>query len=391
MDNPKITVIIPVYNTADYLEECINSVVNQSFNEFEIICVNDGSTDSSLDILESYKSKDSRITIINQPNMGLGAARNVALKCAKGDYILFLDSDDYIAEEMLSDVYNLVQQKSLDLLFFKLINFDNDTRAESKANYFEMKFLNKMVGSTVFNWKDVKDRLFDLSVTAPGKLFKRDLIKDMEFPEDLIFEDTLFFMETFFKVKRAYFYDKHFYFRRIRSDSIMNSYYKNFPDCIPIYDRIGDYLKHVKLYDDFAVQLFDRKCKDIFTRFCKVPDDFKEEFYTIIKQNFSEFETSLLSEGTLESCNERSNVIFYSAVNSDSYREFELLVESFDLRKYCDRLKSENDKSEKRYEHKISELTSENEKYQREINVLKNSTSWKVTRIFRIVMRYFKK
>lgn len=279
MNNPKITVIIPVYNTSSYLNECMDSVLNQSFYDFEVICVNDGSTDSSFNILKNYKSKDSRVKIINQPNRGLGAARNIALKYARGDYILFIDSDDYIAGEMLFDVYELACHNSLDLLFFKILNFDNDTYEESKANYFEMKFINKKVGDTVFNWTNVKDRVFDFSVTAPGKLFKRDLIKNIEFPEDLIFEDTLFFMKTFFKVKRAYFYEKHLYFRRIRSDSIMNSYYKNFSDCIPIYDRIGDYLKHINLYDDFAVQLFDRKCKDIFTRFSMVPDDFKEEFY----------------------------------------------------------------------------------------------------------------
>ena len=93
---PKISVIIPVYNVEKYLRECLDSLLNQTFKDIEIICVNDGSTDGSLNILNEYASKDSRFIIINQNNQGLSAARNNGLNVAKGDYVAFLDSDDYI-------------------------------------------------------------------------------------------------------------------------------------------------------------------------------------------------------------------------------------------------------------------------------------------------------
>ena len=93
---PEISIIIPVYNVEKYLDECINSAVNQTFDDIEIICVNDGSTDGSLEIIEKHASKDKRIRIISQEHKGVGSARNAGLDAAKGKYIYFMDSDDYV-------------------------------------------------------------------------------------------------------------------------------------------------------------------------------------------------------------------------------------------------------------------------------------------------------
>ena len=92
----KISIIVPVYNTEPYLEQCLDSIINQTLEDIEIICVNDGSTDNSLSVLEEYASKDNRIKIINQENEGPGFARNNGLKSVNGEYVLFVDSDDWI-------------------------------------------------------------------------------------------------------------------------------------------------------------------------------------------------------------------------------------------------------------------------------------------------------
>ena len=92
----KVSVVIPVYNVEDYLRDCLDSIVNQTLKDIEIICINDGSTDNSLEILEHYKSKDERIKVISQENGGISAARNKGIDLASGDYISFIDSDDYI-------------------------------------------------------------------------------------------------------------------------------------------------------------------------------------------------------------------------------------------------------------------------------------------------------
>ena len=119
----KISVIIPVFNVELYLEECLDSVINQSLDDLEIICVNDGSTDSSLSILEKYAKMDDRVKIISQENQGQGSARNKGLSIAKGECIYFIDSDDKIELDTLKDCYDCVKKNDLDFVMFQLINY----------------------------------------------------------------------------------------------------------------------------------------------------------------------------------------------------------------------------------------------------------------------------
>ena len=107
---PKISVIIPVYNTAEYLEKCINCIILQTLSDIEVICINDGSTDNSLDILNTYAEKDKRIIIINQENAGQSVARNIGLDIAQGQYVYFVDSDDTIHEQTLEIMYRVADR-----------------------------------------------------------------------------------------------------------------------------------------------------------------------------------------------------------------------------------------------------------------------------------------
>lgn len=126
--NIKISVMVPVYNTSLYLEKCLRSIIEQSLVEIEIICVNDGSTDNSLEILEKLAKEDRRIIIINKKNGGLTTARNAALKIAKGEYCLNIDSDDWIEKDYLKDIYNRVKKDNLDIVITNMIvDFPSDT------------------------------------------------------------------------------------------------------------------------------------------------------------------------------------------------------------------------------------------------------------------------
>ncbi len=115
---PMVSVIIPVYNVEPYLRECMDSIVNQTLRDIEIICVNDGSTDGSLSILEEYRANDPRIAVISQDNKGLSAARNRGLSQARGKYIYFVDSDDYVALDTLKDVARLAEDHHVDAAVF---------------------------------------------------------------------------------------------------------------------------------------------------------------------------------------------------------------------------------------------------------------------------------
>ena len=289
----KVSVIIPVYNTQDFLKECIDSVVNQTLADIEIICINDGSSDSSLDMLEEYRKKDSRIRLISQSHIGVGVARNAALDIVRGEYILFLDSDDYLDLNSLEYLYNTSKDKNLDMLMFKITNFNNKTGKESTSPYFEMDFLEEIVGDEIFSWKDIKDCIFDVSVSITSKLFRKEMISDIRFPEGLIFEDNLFSIKTLLNAQRIYFSDRHLYHRRIHSNSITNSYHERFTDCMDIYDLIVDYIKEIGEYDEFHVQIFDKQCFDFFHRFRQLEDEYKNGFFIKLKDYFSNHKDTL--------------------------------------------------------------------------------------------------
>lgn len=356
---PKLSIIIPVYNTSEYLSECLDSVLNQSFDDIEVICIDDGSTDNSHDILKDYASRHDCLKVITQENQGLSSARNTGLNNSTGDYILFLDSDDFLCSDSLEKLYDLAKAESLDLILFKLINFDDETREKSHYAYFELEVLKDLVGENVFNYKDIKEKFFRIPVTSPGKLYKRGLIEDMRFPEGLIFEDNPFFIELIFKVKRAKVLDEYLYMRRLRQDSITNSYYSKFSDSVEIFNIIEGIIKKYGKYEDLKGQLFHRRCRDIFLRFSQVPDELKADFFNIIKKDFSSKYDGLKEDGTFEIASKRSLEIFNSAILCENYHEFELSVEVFDLKK------------------KISKLKKKNKRYKKEIDSLKNSKSKK--------------
>ena len=146
---------MPVYNTGKYLKKSINSVLNQTLNDIELICVNDGSTDNSLNILESYNDK--RIKLINQKNQGLGAARNKGLKNSNGEFIFFIDSDDYIAEDTLEKLYKNDILNDSDIVLYKMARFNWDN-IRYNAPIFDFDEINPEVdySNYTFNYKEIK-------------------------------------------------------------------------------------------------------------------------------------------------------------------------------------------------------------------------------------------
>ena len=132
----EISIIVPVYNVAEYLSECLESLINQSFTNTEIICINDGSTDDSLKILEKYSKSDDRIMIISQENRGLGSSRNVGLKNASGKYVFFMDSDDFLELDALELLYNNITSNDSDVVFYGAYKYiDGETTNYPMLNF----------------------------------------------------------------------------------------------------------------------------------------------------------------------------------------------------------------------------------------------------------------
>lgn len=228
MNNPLVSIIVPAYNVAKYLSCCLDSLILQTYANIEIIIVNDGSTDNSLEIALQYKKKDTRIILIDQQNCGVSESRNAALKCAKGDYILFVDADDWIDINTVQICIEQVEVEHVDVCFFAYQSeFPN--RSDIRTLYSENRiFIDKecrglqrrIIGP--INEELCKPQRLDSYGTIWAKLYRKEILKDLFF-EDLnkvgSAEDILFNCSVFLRVKKAIYINQPFYHYRRNNDT----------------------------------------------------------------------------------------------------------------------------------------------------------------------------
>lgn len=197
----KISIITPVYNSEKYLEQCIKSVLNQSFEDFEFILINDGSTDLSLEILKKFEAQDSRIKIFNSENKGQGAQRNYALSLSEGEYILFLDSDDWLNIGALEKIYDKFKKDNPDIIFFNAYRYIEKTK-QQKEYLFNDCFYSRFK-EEVFDKNNADDILFNINALA-FKAYKKDfLIKNnVKFSSLRFIEDNPFFIKAMLYAKK---------------------------------------------------------------------------------------------------------------------------------------------------------------------------------------------
>ncbi|MFR5731897.1 MAG: glycosyltransferase family 2 protein [Clostridium sp.] len=176
MKNIKVTVIMPVYNAAEYLRESLDCLTKQTLQDIEIICVDDGSTDESLCILEEYSKKDNRFMVLSQKNLHAGVARNNGIDHASGEYMIFLDADDLFELELLEKTYKQGIQQDADIVLFDADYFNTETGERLVQNHLLRTEL--LDGKEVFSRKDIPDRLFTITTTCPWtKLYSRKFIE----------------------------------------------------------------------------------------------------------------------------------------------------------------------------------------------------------------------
>src|SRR5690554_7749965 len=212
------SIIIPVYNSSVYLNNCIDSIVKQSYNDFELILIDDGSTDNSLSLCLNWQQKDDRIQVHRQENKGQGSARNVGLSRAKGKYILFIDSDDAISEDTLELNYRiLISEPNIDCLQFPIYmkygTQDAYLKKEEEQLYEASKsnIKNLLLVDNVISW------------IVCDKIFKKESIDRMFFREDIKYEDNYFMMEYIQKLNKFYLSEKGVYYYYHRTDSTTTS------------------------------------------------------------------------------------------------------------------------------------------------------------------------
>ena len=228
----KISIIVPIYNVADYLAKCLDSLLAQDLpqNEYEIIVVNDGSTDNSGDIAQQYADKYENITLINQENQGLSGARNTGIKHAKGEYIQFVDSDDFLEENVLGGLMKQVEEDNLDVLRFKYQN----VRINNKSNEYEVfkpyksdSFLFDNYSSCVTDGVTFLNERFGTACYAVMFIIRKIILENCIFKQGIYFEDTEWTPRMILKSKRIASSDTIVYNYLMREGSITKAVNKD--------------------------------------------------------------------------------------------------------------------------------------------------------------------
>ena len=214
-DNIKVSVIVPIYNVEEYLRECLDSLVKQTLKEIEVLMVNDGSTDSSGDIAAEYANKYNNFHLFNKSNEGQGAARNYAIPLVKGEYMAFLDSDDYVSEDAYEKLYRMSENGEREIII------GNVKRFNSKRIYNSSLHTN-VFKDNIKNTNIVKNPELIYDTTSCNKLFKLEFWKenDFKFPEGVLYEDIPVTIISHIKSKStAILTDIIYYWRKREGDN----------------------------------------------------------------------------------------------------------------------------------------------------------------------------
>lgn len=328
----KVSVVIPIYNVEAYLEDCLKSVLNQTLTDIEVICVNDGSTDKSLSILEKYAKEDKRMIVINQENAGHAVATNIGMTYATGEYLFLMDSDDIIEFNALELTYNKARENDVDFVIFKAINYNNAEEKYYETKSYTMKEVYNQVHDNVFSYEEVKDLIFMMSVTPWSKLYNRRFISENNiiFPEGLIFDDNIFFWEVLFNAKRIVFLNEFLFIRRFYSTSSTNNGDLRFLDSIKINKLIWDTFKKYDYFDYHKNHLYNNMVLSIYNRYTKIKDEYKNIFFQEMKKAYMTIlEDEDLFNDFMENVDDNNKKLFIQVLSTENSTDFELLRETY--------------------------------------------------------------
>ena len=287
---PKVSVIIPVYNVEKYLRECLDSVINQTLKDIEIICVNDGSTDSSLSILEEYAKKDKRIKIINKANSGYGHTMNVGIDNATGEYIGIVEPDDYIKLDMYETLYNKATEYDLDFIKADFYRFTGSGKDKvlfynhlDNTNTYYNKILNPQNDLNTFNF----------IMNSWSGIYKTDFINKNHIRHNetpgASYQDNGFYFQTFMYATKIYILNIPFYMNRRDNP---NSSIKNKNKVYAMkneYDYIRNILeKNENLKSKFLGIYWVKKYNNYMFTFNRIDKKFKKEFIKVFSKEFKE-------------------------------------------------------------------------------------------------------
>ena len=315
MDNDLISVVVPVYNVEKYLNKCVDSIINQTYKKLEIILVDDGSSDTSGEKCDEYLKKDSRIKVYHKKNGGLSDARNYGIDKANGKYIGFVDSDDFIKDDMYAKLYNAIKIYDADVSMCRVIDCYGEIPPIDNSN----------VQTILLNSHDAIKKVMeaeDISVHAVSKLYKRKIFDDIKFEKDRTTEDGIIMIELLDKCSKIAYVNSIEYFYIHRKNSITSRKFSE-----RNYDVIYAYKKNAKIINQKYTDLSNIAQMRLCWAYFNVLDNMIKSNYPIDKDilNYLRGKTSFILKCPYFTKNRKMLTIILK-ININLYR---ILIKKF--------------------------------------------------------------
>ena len=320
-----MSIIIPVYNTEKYLSDCLDSIINQTLSDIEIICINDGSTDNSLEILNKYANKDSRIKIFSKKNEGQATARNKGIKEATGEYIAFVDSDDFVDLDIFKKLYNHAKKNRLDIDMCKISVFDNETSEIDDNVWYYSLGVFRNFNKKIFSHNDTKEFTCEIAVTPYNKIYKKSFLdkNNILFPEGYIFEDEAFFFDAYLNAKRVSILNENLYYYRInrKGSTVEKTSEKDYSDIVEVFKLIREIFIETGNFENYKTLLYNRFIHLELWRFSETSQEYKESFFYKLKEDLEH----ILLDFSLANLNSNIRARVLKILNSDNFEDFQIL------------------------------------------------------------------
>lgn len=363
----KISVIIPVYNASEFLDDAFDCLLNQTFTDFELVCVNDGSKDNTLEILNDYAKKDSRIKIIDKPNGGCGSARNRGIEEASGEYIYFFDPDDILERNTFELAYESASKNNSDMVVFKANVFDKNGISNRQIFFYYNKTIKKDKFDNLTR-DDVKEYVLKGGYAPWSKLYKREFLDrydDFRFDLGIAFDDVPFHVKSMIRARKISFVNKILYHYRVDNVNSVNSTASNGFDIFKIIDIVEDILRGEDYFDELKQEFYSFQAVHILLYIISTGS---VEYYKMARERFETIDRRYIENKYLRDR-------FEMVLEYEDYEEFRVEYEKYmlnheikKLERKCNRLKTQNKK-----------LRKENKRLERENEEILSSRSWKIT------------
>ena len=379
----EISIIMPVYNSQDHLKDTLDYILNQTFDDFELICVNDGSGDDSLDILNDYSLKDSRIKVFSQENKGQGSARNKGLEHCTGKYVYFMDADDCIIPEFLELVHDNIKNNSSEIVMFKTGNIESGNKIDTPPLFpFYEVFKDVDFNDFTFDYTNVRKYVLNSSFAPWTKFYKKELFDrydDFKFNEKLPYEDVLFHIKSMLRASRISFVPEYLYYYRIDNPNSSSFNYESHIKIFDVIDEVEEFLKKENYLNDFEKEFEFFKLRQI-TYHMITP--INEEHFKLAKQYLNGIDID--ENDLIPDYRKKEYQIFYENDDAKTYeREINLDL----LQREQNELKKKN----RKLEMENSQLKQEKSELESKKEEILSSRSWKLTKVFRSTFNLFRR